>query len=94
MQAAGVKLLVLEAIPTTLATDITMALHIPTIGIGAGTGCSGQVLVMHDLLGLSRPAPKFVKDFMQGQASIAAAINAYITEVKTGVFPGAEHCFS
>lgn len=94
LQAAGAKLLVLEAIPAALATDITTALHIPTIGIGAGTGCSGQVLVMHDLLGLSKSAPKFVKDFMQGQSSIAAAINTYITEVKTGIFPGTEHSFS
>lgn len=94
LQAAGVKLLVLEAIPATLAADITAALHIPTIGIGAGIDCSGQVLVMHDLLGLSKSVPKFVKDFMQGQSSIAAAINTYITEVKTGVFPGIEHCFS
>lgn len=94
LQAAGVKLLVLEAIPATLAADITAALHIPTIGIGAGIDCSGQVLVMHDLLGLSKSVPKFAKDFMQGQSSIAAAINTYITEVKAGLFPGAEHCFS
>ena len=94
LQAAGVKLLVLEAIPATLAADITAALHIPTIGIGAGIDCSGQVLVMHDLLGLSKSVPKFVKDFMQGQSSIVAAINTYIAEVKTGLFPGAEHCFS
>jgi len=94
VQAAGASLLVLEAIPSPLAKRVTDALAIPTIGIGAGPDCSGQVLVMHDLLGVF-PGKKarFVKNFMEGQVSIDAAVLAYIAAVKDGSFPGAEHCF-
>jgi 3-methyl-2-oxobutanoate hydroxymethyltransferase len=94
LEQAGVSLLVLEAIPADLAAKVTQALKIPTIGIGAGVDCSGQVLVLHDMLGVFQGhRPKFVKDFMQGQPSIQAAIVAYIQAVKSGQFPGAEHCF-
>lgn len=94
IQAAGAHLLVLEAIPATLAGEITNALHIPTIGIGASNQCSGQILVLHDMLGLSPDrAPRFVKNFMETQNSISGAISAYITAVKSGEFPAAEHCF-
>jgi 3-methyl-2-oxobutanoate hydroxymethyltransferase len=74
---------------------ITEALSIPTIGIGAGRDCSGQVLVLQDLLGISpgKP-PKFVKNFMEGHQSIEAAIKAYVREVKSGKFPGPEHGFA
>ena len=91
---AGASLLVLEAIPAALAAEITAQSSIPTIGIGAGADCSGQVLVLHDLLGIY-PGKKarFVKDFMQGSDSIAAAIKAYVTEVKNGAFPALEHSF-
>lgn len=94
LQAAGAALLVLEAIPATLGTEVTDLLTIPTIGIGAGPGCSGQVLVMHDLLGVfpGRKA-RFVKNFMEGQSSIEGAIMAYVAAVKNGNFPAAEHCF-
>lgn len=94
LQAAGAVMLVLEAIPTVLGKEVTDALVIPTIGIGAGPDCSGQVLVMHDLLGVfpGRKA-KFVKNFMDGQASIDAAVSAYVGAVKDGSFPGLEHCF-
>jgi 3-methyl-2-oxobutanoate hydroxymethyltransferase len=94
VQAAGASVLVLEAIPATLGKEVTAALHIPTIGIGAGADCSGQVLVMHDLLGVfpGRKA-RFVKNFMEGQTSIDAAVTAYVTAVKDGSFPAAEHCF-
>jgi 3-methyl-2-oxobutanoate hydroxymethyltransferase len=69
-------------------------LAIPTIGIGAGPDCSGQVLVMHDMLGVfpGRKA-RFVKNFMEGQTSIDAAVQAYVAAVKDGSFPAAEHCF-
>jgi 3-methyl-2-oxobutanoate hydroxymethyltransferase len=94
LQAAGASVLVLEAIPATLGREVTEALAIPTIGIGAGPDCSGQVLVMHDMLGVF-PGHKarFVKNFMDGQTSIDAAVKAYVAAVKDGSFPAAEHCF-
>jgi 3-methyl-2-oxobutanoate hydroxymethyltransferase len=94
LQQAGAGMIVMEAVPASLATDITAHLHIPTIGIGAGAGCSGQVLVLYDLLGIY-PGKKarFVKDFMQGSASIAEAVASYVLEVKSGAFPTAEHSF-
>ena len=94
LEQAGASMLVLEAIPSALGTKVTQAIKIPTIGIGAGADCSGQVLVLHDMLGVFQGhRPKFVKDFMQGQTSIQAAIVAYVQGVKSGQFPGAEHCF-
>lgn len=94
LQAAGASVVVLEAIPATLGREVTEALAIPTIGIGAGPDCSGQVLVMHDMLGVF-PGHKarFVKNFMDGQTSIDAAVKAYVAAVKDGSFPAAEHCF-
>ena len=94
LQSAGASMLVLEAIPASLGKETTELLTIPTIGIGAGPDCSGQVLVMHDMLGTfpGRKA-RFVKNFMDGSDSIEAAINAYIAEVKNRSFPAAEHCF-
>lgn len=94
LQAAGASLLVLEAIPAGVAKEVTDLLHIPTIGIGAGLDCSGQVLVMHDLLGVF-PGKKarFVKNFMEGQTNIDAAVIAYVAAVKEQSFPAPEHCF-
>lgn len=94
LQVAGASLLVLEAIPSKLGKEVTELLAIPTIGIGAGADCSGQVLVMHDMLGVfpGRKA-RFVKNFMEGQSSIEAAVRAYISAVKDGSFPASEHCF-
>jgi len=94
-QEAGAQMLVLEAIPSSLGKQITESLAIPTIGIGAGPDCSGQVLVLQDMLGISpgKP-PKFVKNFVDGHASIEAAIKAYVREVKNGKFPGPEHGFA
>ena len=94
LQTAGASLLVLEAIPATLGKEVTDLLAIPTIGIGAGVDCSGQVLVMHDLLGVfpGRKA-RFVKNFMEGQSSIDAAVLAYVAAVKDQSFPALEHCF-
>jgi len=95
IQRAGASMVVLEAIPATLGKETTELLAIPTIGIGAGPDCSGQVLVMHDMLGVF-PGHKarFVKNFMQGQSSIDEAVLAYVREVRDGSFPGPEHCFS
>jgi len=95
VQAAGASLLVLECIPATLATEISAMLTIPTIGIGAGPGCDGQVLVMHDLLGLAGRSrrPRFVRNFLQGRDSIDAAFEAYANDVREGRFPAAEHIY-
>ncbi len=95
LQQAGAGLIVLEAIPSVLGAEVTAQLTIPTIGIGAGAGCSGQVLVLYDMLGIY-PGKKlrFVKDFMEDASSIADAVANYVAEVKAGKFPAAEHCFS
>ncbi len=94
-EQAGAQMIVLEAIPSSLGKLITESLSIPTIGIGAGADCSGQVLVLQDMLGISpgKP-PKFVKNFLDGHASIEAAVKAYVREVKSGKFPGPEHGFA
>ena len=94
LEQAGAAMLVLEAIPAALGKSVTKALRIPTIGIGAGIDCSGQVLVLHDMLGIyPGHRPKFVRDFMQGQSDIRSAITAYHHAVKTEQFPGPEHSF-
>jgi 3-methyl-2-oxobutanoate hydroxymethyltransferase len=94
LESAGAQMIVLEAIPSELGARVTQSINIPTIGIGAGPECSGQVLVMHDMLGaFPGRSPKFVKNFLEGQASIEAAVVAYIAAVKAGTFPGPEHCF-
>ena len=94
LESAGAQMIVLEAIPSELGSRVTQSINIPTIGIGAGPECSGQVLVMHDMLGaFPGRSPKFVKNFLEGQDSIEAAVVAYITAVKAGTFPGPEHCF-
>jgi len=94
LQEAGASLLVLEAVPAALARDISHALAIPTIGIGAGPDCDGQVLVLQDMLGLyPRPSPKFARNFMQGADSIEAAVQAYVEAVRGGTFPGPEHSY-
>ena len=94
VQGAGAQMLVFEMVPAALAAEITESLSIPTIGIGAGAGCSGQVLVLHDMLGVypGKPA-RFVKNFMTGHGSIEAALAAYVAEVKAGTFPAAEHTY-
>lgn len=85
---AGAAMLVLELLPSTLAKEITDLLPIPVIGIGAGIDCSGQVLVLHDMLGLTKgKLPRFVKNFMNGASSIEAAIASYVSEVKEKRFP-------
>jgi 3-methyl-2-oxobutanoate hydroxymethyltransferase len=94
VEAAGAFALVLEGIPAPLARTITAELHIPTIGIGAGVHCDGQVLVIHDILGLcEKYSPKFVKRYADVADTISQGIADYIREVKAGVFPGEEHSF-
>lgn len=94
LQEAGASLLVLECIPATLAGEISGALQIPVIGIGAGVNCDGQVLVLHDLLGLGHGRrPRFVKDFLAETGSIAGAIGAYVQDVKSGRYPAPEHSY-
>lgn len=93
LEAAGAGLIVLEMVPAALAKAVTAALTIPTIGIGAGPDCAGQVLVLYDLLGLYPHAPRFSKNFLAGADGIEAAVRAYVAAVKAGAFPAAEHAF-
>lgn len=95
VEAAGAFAVVLEGIPQKLAHRITERLAIPTIGIGAGPECDGQVLVLHDILGLcEKYSPKFVKRYADVSSVIAEAVNAYIEDVKTGEFPTDAHSFN
>nr|WP_320164742.1 3-methyl-2-oxobutanoate hydroxymethyltransferase [uncultured Trichococcus sp.] len=95
VEAAGAFAVVLECIPAKLAELITKSISIPTIGIGAGNGCDGQVLVYQDMLGLySDFTPKFVKRYAEIGPQMQTAIEDYITEVKNGAFPAAEHTFA
>lgn len=91
LAAAGATLLVLECVPRKLGAEISGALPIPVIGIGAGADTDAQVLVMHDLLGLASHAPKFVRNFMQGASSVQDAFANYRSAVISGEFPAAEH---
>jgi len=95
LQDAGCFALVLEAVPALVAARITAALEIPTIGIGAGAGCDGQVLVWHDLLGMyDGPAPRFVKQYASIADEIGEALAAYIADVRSGAFPDEQHTYS
>lgn len=95
LEAAGAFMLVLEAVPKQLAREVSKALHIPTIGIGAGVGTDGQVLVYHDVVtyGVDR-VPKFVKKFANVNEPIKNGLSDYVKEVKNRTFPGDEHAFS
>jgi 3-methyl-2-oxobutanoate hydroxymethyltransferase len=92
---AGAEMMLLELIPTPSAIAVTQALKIPTVGIGAGVDCSGQVLVLHDMLDVY-PGKKarFVKNFLAGRSSVSDAVKAFVSEVKAGTFPGAEHSYT
>ena len=94
LQAAGCFALVLEAVPARVAERISLALRIPTIGIGAGAGCAGQVLVWHDLLGINEGrAPKFVKRFATVANEIRGGLQAFAAEVRAGTYPSEEHTY-
>ena len=94
LEAAGAQMLVLECVPADLASDISRLLSIPVIGIGAGVGCDGQVLVVYDMLGITEgPLPRFVKNFLADANSIEGAIEAYVKAVKQGSFPSRQQSF-
>ncbi len=94
VQRAGADLLVLECVPAALAAEISRDLAIPTIGIGAGAGCDGQILVIYDALGITPgKRPRFSKDFLAGSGSIDAALRSYVEAVRSGAFPAAEHSY-
>ncbi len=94
VEEAGAFCMVLEGIPSSLAHEVTESVSIPTIGIGAGSDCDGQVLVIHDILGLcDKYSPKFVKRFADISTTISQGVSDYIREVKDGEFPAAEHSF-
>jgi 3-methyl-2-oxobutanoate hydroxymethyltransferase len=91
LQQAGAQLLVIECVPASLGKEVSAEINIPVIGIGAGVDCDGQVLVMHDMLGLGGKPPKFVANFMQQSDSIQGAFEAYVLAVREGSFPSQEH---
>src|SRR5205823_14664191 len=95
LEDAGCSAVVLEAVPAPVAARITQELSIPTIGIGAGADCDGQVLVYHDLLGLSEGhLPRFVKRYANLSAEIRDALVAYAAEVRSGAFPEEQHTYA
>ena len=94
LQEAGAAMMVIEAVPEPLARRVAEAVQVITIGIGASVACSGQVLVLHDLLGAGvGKRPRFVKNFLKGAVSLEAAVSAYIADVQAGRFPGPEHVY-
>jgi 3-methyl-2-oxobutanoate hydroxymethyltransferase len=94
LEAAGACAIVLELIPASLAARISKSLTIPTIGIGAGPGCDGQVLVLHDMLGLNEQfAPKFLKHYAKLGESVREAVRSFAADVRDGKYPGKEHSF-
>ncbi|NDV92242.1 3-methyl-2-oxobutanoate hydroxymethyltransferase [Alteromonas sp. 345S023] len=94
LEAAGIQLLVLECVPSSLAKTISEALTIPVIGIGAGKDTDGQILVMHDMFGISANyMPKFSKNYLADTGDMRKAVQQYISDVQNGVFPSAEHSF-
>ncbi len=94
LEKAGAFAIVLEAMPAELGAEITRALQIPSIGIGAGRDCDAQVLVIHDLLGISEHAPKFVKPYANLRTVTTEAVEAFVRDVETGAFPDADHSYS
>ena len=95
LEQAGAALLLLECVPSAVAAQVSQSVSIPVIGIGAGKDCDGQVLVMHDMLGLSQgKTARFVKNFLTGQNSIQDAFAAYVKAVKEGSYPAPEHGFN
>ena len=94
LEAAGACAIVLELLPTQAAARVTAAVRVPTIGIGAGVGCDGQVLVLHDMLGLNEGfAPKFLKRYAELAGSVREAVRRYGDDVRAGRYPGPEHSF-
>jgi 3-methyl-2-oxobutanoate hydroxymethyltransferase len=95
LEKAGCDLMLLECVPVELAKQVTEALAIPVIGIGAGPHCDGQVLVLQDMLGLTPgKRPRFTRDFLADTGSVAAAVESYVQAVKAGTFPSMEQSFT
>lgn len=95
LQDAGAAMMVIEAVPEPLARRVAEAVALITIGIGASVACSGQVLVLHDLLGAGiGRRPRFVKNFLQGTGSLESAVSTYVSDVQAGRFPGPEHVYA
>ena len=94
LAAAGSEMLVLELVPAAVGRELTTHLSMPVIGIGAGVDCSGQVLVLHDMLGVTTtPLPRFVENFLGAGGSVEAAVRKYVREVKQGLFPAISHSY-
>ncbi len=93
LESAGAELIVVECVPSSLGRELSEAVDIPVIGIGAGPDTDGQVLVLHDMLGISQRLPSFSKNFLDENSGIEEAITAYGNAVHSGSFPGPEHCF-
>ncbi len=93
LEQTGVSCLVLECVPSALAAEVSQSLSIPVIGIGAGSDCDGQVLVAHDMLGMTSRQPKFSKNFLEGKDSVLAAFKDYVRAVKDKSFPEAAHSY-
>jgi 3-methyl-2-oxobutanoate hydroxymethyltransferase len=93
LESAGAELIVVECVPSSLGRELSEVLDIPVIGIGAGPDTDAQVLVLHDMLGISQSLPRFSKNFLDDNASIQEAITAYGNAVRSGTFPAPEHCF-
>lgn len=94
LEQAGASLLLLESVPAALAATLTHSAGVPVIGIGAGADTDGQILVLHDLLGVTEKPPKFARNFLADAADIRTAVQDYIQAVKSGQFPAAEHTFT
>jgi len=95
LQDAGADIVLLECVPSSVGKAVTEALDVPTIGIGAGPDCDGQILVLYDILDVTiGRKPRFAKNYMQNSGNCLDAITAYVNEVKSGAYPAAEHCFT
>jgi len=95
LQNAGADIVLLECVPSTVGKAVTEALDVPTIGIGAGPDCDGQILVLYDILDVTfGRKPRFAKNYMQDTGNCLQAVQSYVNEVKSGVYPAAEHCFT
>ena len=94
LQQAGADLIVVECVPSSLGKELAESVDIPVIGIGAGPDTDAQVLVLHDMLGISRKLPKFSKNYLEQCNSVQEAINTFGDDVRKGAFPGPEHCFN
>ncbi len=93
LEAAGADLLILECVPASLAEQLARTLTVPVVGIGAGAACDGQILVLHDALGVTGRPPRFARDFAAESSGVQAALGAYVEAVKARTFPGPEHGF-